>query len=228
MTTPKKKIVISLPGNNFSKNFLMCWTNLITKLSNSKYNIMFTCEYSSFVPFARMKTLGLNVLKGPKQKPFDGNFEFDVWVTIDSDIIFTYEQFIELVESTELYPVVSGIYKMSNVVDFACVKDWDIDYFKKTGNFKFISENDIAKMDKFEEVAYNGMGFFACKREIFNKLQYPYFHRELEEIKDKDGNVIITEMCSEDVAFCKNLSDAGIKIIVNTKLIVGHEKLFVI
>jgi hypothetical protein len=35
-------------------------------------------------------------------------------------------------------------------------------------------------------------------------------------------------MCSEDVAFCKNVIDAGFDIVVNTDLIVGHEKTLVI
>jgi len=35
-------------------------------------------------------------------------------------------------------------------------------------------------------------------------------------------------MCSEDVAFCKNITDAGYDVIVNTTLKVGHEKQLVI
>jgi hypothetical protein len=67
-------------------------------------------DYSSFVPFARMKTLGLDVLRGSEQKPFDGNVNYDVWVTIDSDMFFIPEQIIELIEDTDKHPVVSGVY----------------------------------------------------------------------------------------------------------------------
>jgi hypothetical protein len=133
-----------------------------------------------------------------------------------------------LVESTTIHPVVSGLYKMDNIVNFACVKEWDTEFFIKYGQFKFLCESDLKKMDKFESVAYNGLGFFACRREVFDKLKYPFFYRPLEEIKDKDGNVVLVEMCSEDVAFCRNLTDQGIKIMVNKDIILGHEKTFAI
>jgi len=54
------------------------------------------------------------------------------------------------------------------------------------------------------------------------KLKYPYFSYPLIEI---DG---LRETCSEDVSFCKNLTDAGFEITVNTTLRVGHEKTLVI
>jgi hypothetical protein len=46
--------------------------------------------------FSRMKTLGLDVLRGADQKPFGGQVDYDVWLTIDSDIVFTPEQIVEL------------------------------------------------------------------------------------------------------------------------------------
>ena len=72
------------------------------------------------------------------------------------------------------------------------------------------------------------MGLFACRKGVIESLKYPYFYRELQEIKDKDGNVLMRDMCSEDVAFCKNLKDAGYSIYVNTDVRVGHEKNFIV
>jgi hypothetical protein len=46
-------------------------------------------------------------------------------------------------------------------------------------------------------------------------------------MEGKDG-VMLTDTCSEDVSFCKNLTDAGIEITVNTTLCVGHEKTLII
>jgi hypothetical protein len=83
------------------------------------------------------------------------------------------------------------------------------------------------KEDKYTPVAYNGMGFFACRKEVLEKLTYPYFSYPLIEIEAEDGK-ILRDMCSEDVAFCKNVIDAGFDIVVNTDLIVGHEKTLVI
>ena len=71
------------------------------------------------------------------------------------------------------------------------------------------------------------MGLFACRKGVIEKLKYPYFSYPLVEMEGKDG-VMLTDTCSEDVSFCKNLTDAGFEIIVNTSLRVGHEKTLVI
>jgi hypothetical protein len=85
----------------------------------------------------------------------------------------------------------------------------------------------LDKEEKYLSVAYNGMGFFACRKGVIEKLKYPYFTYPLIEIEGEDGKMI-RDTCSEDVAFCKNLKDAGFDIIVNTTIHVGHEKTLII
>jgi len=220
------KVVVALPGRTFSGTFLMRWSETLLELTKRGYQVMVSNEFSSFVTFSRMKTLGLDVLRGADQKPFGGKIEYDVWVTIDSDIVFTPEQVIELLEDTKKYPIVSGLYRMQDMVHYACVKEWDLDYFKKVGSFKFMKSDEEVK-DKYISVAYNGMGFFACRKGVIEKLKYPYFTYPLIEMEGEDGT-LLRDTCSEDVAFCKNLKDAGFDVIVNTTLRVGHEKTLVI
>jgi hypothetical protein len=197
-------------------------------LSQKGIDVRMSQEYSSFVSFSRMKTLGLDVLRGKEQKPFGGNVEYDVWFTIDSDIYFTPEQVLELIEDTKTHPVVSGYYRMQDMKHYAVVEDWDLDYFKEHGSFKFLTVEDMKKKeDKYIKVAYNGMGFFACRKGVIEKMEYPYFDHEVFEFENEDGTVI-RDMCSEDVAFCKNLNKAGFDVVVNTTLHVGHEKTLVI
>lgn len=222
------KIIIALPGREFSGSFLVHWTETVMHLMRLGHEIRMVNEYSSFVPFSRMKTLGLDVLRGATQLPFGGQVEYDVWLTIDSDIFFIPEQVVELIEDTKKYPVVSGIYRMTDLKHYAAVKEWDTEYFKKTGSFKFLTEEDIkADDEKYMTVAYNGMGFFACRKGVIENLKYPYFSYPLIEMKTEDGK-ILRDMCSEDVAFCKNLKDAGYRVVVNKTLRVGHEKMLVI
>lgn len=222
-----KTVIIALPGNQFSGAFLRNWTNALLYLQNKGYKVMMVNDYSSFVPFSRMKTLGLSTLRGVDQKPFNGEVEYDVWVTIDSDIFFIPEQLEQLIEDTDKHPIVSGIYRMIDMKHYAAVKTWNADYFKKHGSFKFLRMEDLEGAPNYMKVAYNGMGFMAVKREVLEKMKYPYFHRELQVFESDDGTVI-HEMCSEDVAFCKNAKDAGYDVIVNTELKVGHEKELVI
>ena len=221
------KVIIALPGRTYSGRFMMNLLNTMMIMKSRGYDVILTNEYSSYVTFSRMKTLGLDVLKGIDQKPFDGKIDYDVWLTLDSDIVFSPEQVIELIEDTKTYPIVSGVYRMEDLTHYACVKEWNVDYFKKMGTFQFVKVDDFERAPKFVSVAYNGMGFFACRKEVIEKLKYPYFSYPLIEIEGKDG-VTIRDTCSEDVAFCKNLTDAGMEIIVNTTLRVGHEKTLVI
>ena len=218
------KVVLALPGRTFSGSFLMNWTQTVMTLNKKGYEIVVTNEYSSYVTYSRMKTLGLDVLRGADQVPFGGTLNYDVWLTIDSDIIFTPEQVIQLIEDTEKYPVVSGLYRMQDGVHFATVQEWDVEYFKKYGSFEFMRD---LPADKYVPVAYSGMGFFACRRGVIEKLKYPYFSYPLVEIEAEDGK-ILRDTCSEDVSFCKNLTDAGFEIMVNTDLHVGHEKTLVV
>ena len=227
-----KKIVFAIPGDNFSSKFLIAWTATISKLwETRRYDIMISPATGSFVPFVRMSSLGLDVLRGENQKPFDGQ-PFDIWITIDSDIVFTYEQIINLIESTDEHPVVAGMYRMADLVNFAFVKNWDETYFKERGTFQFITPEEIENWKKETEfkyfpVVYSGMGFMAIRREVFDKLKYPFFDSELITITKEDGT-IIRDICSEDVSFCKKISQAGFQIMVNTDIRVGHIKSLVI
>ena len=227
-----KRIIFALPGDNFSSKFLISWTSTISKVMDMrKYDILISPATGSFVSFVRMKTLGLDTLRGDNQKPFD-NQDFDVWITIDSDIIFTPEQVIDLIDSTEHHPVVAGMYRMSDLVNYAFVKDWDINYFKENGTFKFSTPEEIEVWKKetsfkYYPVAYTGMGFMAVKKEVFDKMKYPYFDSELHIIETDDGKTI-RDISSEDVAFSKNIIKAGYQIMINTDIRVGHLKSLVI
>ena len=220
------KVIIALPGRTFSGGFMLNLLETVQTLKSKNYNVMITNEYSSYVTYSRMKTLGLDVLRGADQKPFGGKIEYDVWVTVDSDIRFTPEQIIELIEDTNKYPVVSGLYRMEDLKHYACVKKWDVEHYITHGSFEFMKSDEEIK-DKYISVAYNGMGFFACRKGVIEKLKYPYFSYPLVEMEGKDG-VMLNETCSEDVSFCKNLTDTGFEITVNTSIRVGHEKTLII
>jgi hypothetical protein len=76
-------------------------------------------------------------------------------------------------------------------------------------------------------VAYTGLGMFACRREVLEALRYPYFDAPLQEITTQEG-VVLRDICSEDVAFCKNIETAGYTVMLHTGLRVGHEKMLII
>jgi hypothetical protein len=56
-----------------SQAFLLSWTQALHVLiSSNRYDIIVSPGKSSFVSFARMQTLGLDVRRGKAQKPFNG------------------------------------------------------------------------------------------------------------------------------------------------------------
>jgi hypothetical protein len=226
------KLIIGLPGSSFSSKFLSSWTETIhALLLSGKYTFMIATGESSFVTFARMKTLGLDVLRGTDQKAFDDH-DYDIFITLDSDIVFTPDQFFQLIENTKTYGAVAGYYMMDDNKHFAVVRDWDETFFVENGFFKFLTTEDIDnwKNDtkkRFMLVDYVGMGFLACRKEVLDAMKYPFFHRKLETFTKEDGTKI-SSIVSEDVAFCKNLKKAGFNIFIDTDLRVGHEKKMVI
>jgi len=225
MDPSKKNVIVAFPGKEFSGTFLMQWSESLVKLTQLGYKIALTNDYSAYVPFTRMMTLGLDTMRGNEQKPFDGKVEYDVWVTIDSDIIFKAKQLIELIEDTDKFPVISGVYRMSNSKYIAAVREWNLAHFIKNGVYEFIDPETLDEDVKHHEVAYVGMGFMACTREVLEKIEYPYFNYPTEELQ-VDGKTI-SQVFSEDVSFSKRVTDAGYKIVINTDLRLGHEKKFI-
>ena len=92
-----KQIVFCLPGRGCSYIFLKNFVQLCFDLVQNGNGIQISQDYSSMVNFARCKVLGANVLRGPKQIPWDGKLKYDYQLWIDSDIVFNSEKFYQLI-----------------------------------------------------------------------------------------------------------------------------------
>ena len=66
-----KTIVFCLPGRGCSYIFLKNFVQLCFDMVQNGMSIQISQDYSSMVNFARCKVLGANVLRGPKQVPWD-------------------------------------------------------------------------------------------------------------------------------------------------------------
>jgi len=181
---------------------------------------MISQQYSSVVHFARAKCLGGDVLKGPDQKPFQGQVDYDVMFWIDSDIVFKPEDVFKILESP--HDVTAGLYMMEDLQHFAVVREWNEDMFVKNGTFKFLRPDDIEGAAQYIPVEYAGMGWMAIRKGVVEDLKYPWFWSDLQKIGD------LVDMSSEDVAFCRALSATGHQVHVDTTVRVGHQKLMLI
>jgi hypothetical protein len=139
---------------------------------------------------------------------------------IDSDIVFKPEDFFNLLESP--HDVTSGLYMMEDLQHFAAVEEWNEEFFANKGTFKFLRPDDIIGGPQYKPVAYTGMGWMLIRKGVVESIKYPWFWGDLQKVGP------LTDMNSEDVAFCKAIQAAGHQIHVDTKIRVGHQKLLVI
>lgn len=214
------KIIFCMPGRSYSREFLLSWSDLLMQANGKGHQVMISQQYSSVVHFARAKCLGGDVLKGPDQKPFQGQVEYDAMMWIDSDIVFKPDDFFKMLESP--HDVTAGLYMMEDLQHFAAVREWNEDMFVKNGTFKFLRPDDVQGAAEYMSVAYAGMGWMLIKKGVVEDIKYPWFWSDLQKVGG------LTDMNSEDVAFCRALNAAGHQVHVDTTVRVGHQKLMII
>lgn len=208
-------------------------------------------DYSSMVNFSRCKVLGANVLAGPKQKPWQGQIEYDYQMWIDSDIAFTPKHFWQLcdlalpdeavtyediynesnelvgyrqyVDNTKTRPIASGWYSTEDRTHTACAFWLEADEFRKNGG--------VMNMEKIETMSqrqkpftcdYVGGGWLMIQKGVFENMDYPWWPPMLQTFE----NGAIVDFCGEDVGFCLTAKEKGFKIWVDPRIRVGHEKTF--
>lgn len=236
----KPTVVICIPGNTFSGRFLKCWTGAVMSLAEH-YDIALANAYSSQVNFARTLCLGADVLRGPDQKPFNGELKYDVIFFLDSDMAFSGDMIHALIQSclANRNKICSGIYAMDGGEQMACIQKWDEEFYVKNGHFQFMTTKDaeeLVKSNKPEQYVvkcgYAGMGCMAIPYGILedSRMKYPWFFRDITKFENKgQEGQSIWEGTSEDVSFIRNLIDAGVidGVYVDLKLRFGHEKMTV-
>ena len=214
-------VVFCIPGNKFSGNFLKAWTNLFAWCINNNINPILSNSYDSNVYYVRQKCLGPDVLKGKHQKPFDGKLDYDYLMWIDSDMVFTPEDFKALLDMNK--DIASGIYKMVDQVQYATVEKYNTQEYKDNGKFTFLNDEILKNKPNIFPVEYTGFGWMLIKKGVIESMEYPWFRPEWMNF----GNGI-EDFTSEDVGLCINVKKKGYKIYVNKKVHIGHEKSLII
>lgn len=154
------------------------------------------------------------------QKPWQGKVNYDYILWIDSDNVFTIDDFLKLYNLNK--DIASGLYLTHNGLHYATVKDWSEDYYKKHGTFEFLTAEHLKKEKAPFVVDYTGFGFILIKKGVFEKLEYPWFRPLWKQF----GN--ISEFTMEDVSFCHLAKEQKIDVWVHPEVIIKHEKRFLI
>ena len=213
---PQLKVIFCLPGESFSHNFLMSWTELLQALPGQGITPIFSPAQSSVVYYVRNLCLCGDLRRGINQKPFNGQLPYDYIMWLDSDIVFKPEHFFRLLGHKK--DIISGVYKMKGGQNFATVRKWDEGFFQKNGHFQFLTEQDLADESAPVEMDYTGLGFTLVKYGVFESFDYPWFQPLFYDIG------ACHDFSAEDVSFCKIAKQRGYKIYIDPRVRVGHEK----
>lgn len=222
-----KSIVFCLPGRGCSYIFLKAFVQLCFDIVQNGMSIQISQDYSSMVNFARCKVLGANVLRGPKQIPWDGKLEYDYQLWIDNDIVFDTNKFWQLMDlamGNDEKPekeIVAGWYATEDG-HTTSVAHWlqEDDFRKNGGVMNHETVESIQKRTKPFTVDYTGFGWVLIKNGVFENLEYPWFAPKMQVFES--GNV--QDMCGEDVSFCLDAKEQGYEIWCDPRIRVGHEK----
>ena len=173
-------------------------------LDKDKFNI-FYCQGSSI---SRMR----NNMITESTKMFQNDFDFDYFLSVDSDIEFTEDNINQLIDSNK--PVISGMYHYKDNKDKAVCG-----FFDKDGiiiNNADMNSFGIHKMD------WSGSGFLLIKKDVFKELEYPYFRSEV--IRHEINGEIHQDVCSDDIGFFLNCKRHNVDICVNCNCKLNHIK----
>ena len=233
---PHINVVFCIPGREFTANFLQSWTNLCNAMYQNGISFALSNAYSPVVYYARSACLRLHVLRGKNQKPFNEEFTYDYLMWIDSDIVFTPENFFALLQRMQQnreLQILSGLYLMADGHHTTCVDKWDEDFFQENGSFQFMTmdqiktkalDNETIKNNGIFECVYIGLGWCMVRYGVFEQLEYPHFRPEFHELKQG----AIFDFSSEDASFFLEMKRRGIKSYVDPNVVVGHEKMCVL
>ena len=241
-----KTIVFCLPGRGVSYVFLKNFVQLCFDMVQNGMSIQISQDYSSMVNFARCKCLGANVLRGPDQIPWDGKLKYDRQLWIDSDIVFTSQQFWQLcdvafpadaivenvkedgttehgIDESKKHPISAGWYSTEDGKTTSVAHWLDEDDFRNNGgvmNHEMV--DGITKRTKPFTVDYTGFGWVMIEKGVFEneQMKYPWFAPKMQVFESG----AVQDMCGEDVSFCLDAIDAGYEIWCDPRVRVGHEK----
>ena len=231
-----KAIVFCLPGRGVSYTYLKNFVQLCFDLVQNGCSIQISQDYSSMVNFARCKCLGANVLRGPKQKPWDGKLKYDYQLWIDSDIVFDSTKFWQLcdmaipadavnedgsVDESKKRAICAGWYCTEDGKTTSVAHWLEEDDFRSNGGvMNHETIESISKRRKPFTVDYTGFGWLLIENGVFESLEYPWFAPKMQVFESGE----VQDMCGEDVSFCLDAKEAGFEIWCDPRVRVGHEK----
>ena len=181
------------------------------RLVDEGVSFTFLSEYSSFVPHAREATaMGGRELRYDKKQIAGGRFTYDKIFWIDSDIVWTPEDFLKLYFAN--LDIVSGLYLLD---DEKSVPVQVVDGFVR------LEKANVKFLEKTFQAGAVGFGFVCIKSGVFESMPRPWF--KLARLNRGDERPEL--MVGEDFSWCYSAIENGFKIWVDATVQVTHRKI---
>lgn len=210
---PHFNVVIATPGNQMCAEYVKCLAKTIRILEQNNISWIYQSEYTSIITNAREATItGSKNLEVFNTSPGKDQYTYDKIFCIDSDIVWSEEQFIKLYTSDK--SIISAVYYDANGTN-AMVHH-------KKNDFKFMNRKDIEKIKEIFPVYGVGLGFVCIKFGVFESLKRPWF--TLGKMVNEIDGIEYEIPQGEDLHFCERVSEKGHQVFVDPTIVVGHMK----
>lgn len=207
-------IVICITDKQYSLLFLQNFMKTIGFLLEEKIRFVFSATFSKNIDFARCACLGAKVYNDNEhQLPFEGNLKYTHILWLSADVIWSVEDIKKLLLRN--VDIVSGICNRIDSTITAIEKVDDFESYKKNKGFTLIKKQDIINKNELVEVQYSSMDFMLVKKGVFEKIDFPWFRTE--------NNEIIHSLINEQMYFCNMARNNGFKIYIDPKVNISFE-----
>lgn len=213
---PHFNVVIATPGNQMCSVHVKSLLATVDVLQKNNISWFYQNEYASLVTNAREATItGSKSLQVFNPSPGKGQYTYDKIFMIDSDIVWSPDQFLKLYFCDK--SIVSGVYFEEQGLD-AMIHRNKTDYCP----MKRDEIENLQKDSKLIPVYGVGLGFISVKYGVFESLQRPWFGlgKVIQEVDGIDYEIPL----GEDLFFCERIAEKGHQVYVDPTVIVGHVK----
>jgi len=209
-------VLIATPGAMMEASYVKSLVLTLAECDKRGITYKFLSSYSSLVHHARELTAegaeGLT-LDPAIISPGGRDITYNKIFWIDSDIVWTTEQFFKIYDAEQ--DVMCGSYLLADGYS-TTTHAW--------GELDGISAHESIKMKDPIRIQSLGFGFVAMKSGVFEKIQRPWFNHDNVKVgEDSEGKDIIGSV-GEDISWCVKAHRAGIELYFDPTVLVTHMK----
>lgn len=205
---PKKNLALCVPSGRFVDfGFFRSFANSIGQLMLSYNTAVFTV--GSPMIFENRNEIARKALLAEETTP---GLLFDYMLWIDNDIVFTFEQVQTLLRHLENgKEFASGVYYNPHEKEIKPVA-----YLREGERYKWLSGKDLNGVMEVDAI---GFGFCAFRMDLMRRVFSKHKPRPFNLRQLGDGSLI-----TEDQVFCERAKELGVKIWLDTSIVVRHAK----